>query len=124
MTFFNAVVIASLIFSVLTLLFRISHMYDTFSDSCVLIFEVVFCATVISLNSYLLLQRLQDRVDEMEETMTAACDKINSVLDKLDLLGVDGAPAIDVMDRTKRLEQVRSLTQFNSACYFGFSMCE
>ena len=99
-------------------------MYDTFSDSCVLIFEVVFCATVISLNSYLLLQRLQDRVDEMEETMTAACDKINSVLDKLDLLGVDGAPAIDVMDRTKRLEQVRSLTQFNSACYFGFSMCE
>ena len=49
----------------------------------------------------------------MEETMTAACDKINSVLDKLDLLGVDGAPAIDIMDRTKRLEQVWLLTLFN-----------
>lgn len=43
LTFFNAVVIASLIFSILTLLFRVSHMYDTFSDGCVLIFEVVFC---------------------------------------------------------------------------------
>ena len=42
LTFFNAVVIASLIFSILTLLFRVSHMYDTFSDGCVLIFEVVF----------------------------------------------------------------------------------
>ena len=65
------------------------------------------------MNFYLLLKRLQDRVDEMEETMTAACDKINSVLDKLDLLGVDGAPAIDIMDRTKRLEQVWSSTLFN-----------
>ena len=46
LTFFNAVVIASLIFSALTLLFRISHMYDTFSDSCVLIFEVVFCVII------------------------------------------------------------------------------
>lgn len=43
LTFFNAIVIASLIFSILTLLFRVSHMYDTFSDGCVLIFEVVGC---------------------------------------------------------------------------------
>lgn len=43
LTFFNAVAIASLIFSILTLLFRVSHMYDTFSEGCVLIFEVVFC---------------------------------------------------------------------------------
>ena len=42
LTFFNAVVIASLVFSVITILFRLSHMYDTFSDSCVLIFEVFF----------------------------------------------------------------------------------
>lgn len=46
-------------------------------------------------------------MDEMEETMSAACEKINSVLDKLDLLGVDGAgPAPGVMDRTRRLEEL------------------
>ena len=45
----------------------------------------------------------------MEETMSAACEKINSVLDKLDLLGVDGGVAaggMAVMDRTRRLEEL------------------
>ena len=43
MTFFNVVFISSLIFSVLTLLFRISYIYDTFSDVCTLAFEAMFC---------------------------------------------------------------------------------
>lgn len=43
LTFFNAVFISALIFSVVTLLFRISNMYDTFSEQCILIFEVLLC---------------------------------------------------------------------------------
>ena len=43
MTFFNVVFISSLIFSALTLLFRISNIYDTFSDGCTLAFEAMLC---------------------------------------------------------------------------------
>ena len=43
MSFYNVVSASALIFSALTLLFRTSHIYATFSVYCGMVFEQLFC---------------------------------------------------------------------------------
>ena len=43
LTFFNVVFITALVFSLITLLFRVAHIYETFSETCSFTFEAILC---------------------------------------------------------------------------------